>query len=139
MIFGLFVLVLFLAAISLKQITIFHRRRYIFTSLSFIESNYDLYFVSNHIQSYAVILKSGQEPKNLLPNSKVEKYGLRCGLIRSIVCNLEVDAKEIESIEDAFIIKSYFDDNLRKSKSVLIFSNPILLEMDRNTRQSWYN
>ncbi len=139
MVFGLFVLVLFLAVIALKQVIIFNRRRYISTSLSFIESNYDLYFVSSHIQNYAVILKSEQEFKDLLPNSKVEKYGLRCGLIRSIVCNLEVDAKEIESIEDAFIIKSYFDDNLRKSKSVLIFSNPILLEMDRNIRQSWYN
>lgn len=138
MVFGLFILVLFLAVIALKQIIIFHRRRFISMNLSFIESNYDLYFVSNCIQSYAVILKSGQELKDL-PSSKVEKYGLRCGLIRSIVCNLEVDAKEIESIEDALIIKSYFEDNLRKSKSVLIFNNPILLEMDKNTRQSWYN
>ena len=139
MIFGLLVLVLFLAAISLKQIIIFHRRRFISINLSFIESNYDLYFVSNHIQSYAVILKSGQKLKDLLPNSKIEKYGLRCGLIRSIVCNLEVDAKEIESIEDAFIIKSYFEDNLRKSKSILTFSNPIILGMSRTVRQSWYN
>ena len=138
MVFGLFVLVLFLAAISLKQIITLYKRRFISMNLSFIESNYNMYFVSSHIQNYAVILKSGQELKDL-PNSKVEKYGIRCGLIRSIVCNLEVDAKEIESIEDALIIKSYFDDNLRKSKSVLIFSNPILLEMDRNTRQSWYN
>ena len=138
MIFGLFVLVLFLAVIALKQIIILYRKRFISMNLSFIESNYNMYFVSSHIQNYAVILKSGQELKDL-PNSKVEKYGLRCGLIRSIVCDLEVDAKEIESIEDAFIIKSYFDDNLRKSKSVLIFSNPILLEMTRTVRQSWYN
>ena len=60
MIFGLFVLVLFLAAISLKQIITLYRRRFISMNLSFIESNYNMYFVSSHIQSYAVILKSGQ-------------------------------------------------------------------------------
>lgn len=141
MIFGLFVLVLFLAMIALKQVIIFHKRRYISTSLCFIEFKYDVYFVFNPPQNYtdAIILKSGQEPKNYIPNSKIEKYGLRCGLIRSIICNLSIDAKEIESVEDAVIIKNYFEDNLRKSKSIIIFSNPILLEMSRNSGEGWYS
>ena len=141
MIFGLFVLVLFLAMIALKQVIIFHKRRYISTSLCFIESKYDVYFVFNQLQNYTnvLILKSGQEPKDYIPNSKIEKYGLRCGLIRSIICNLNIDAKEIESVEDAIIIKSYFEDNLRKSKAELIFNNPILLEMSRNNGEGWYS
>ena len=141
MVFGLFVIVLFLAMIALKQVIIFHKRRYISTSLCFIESKYNVYFIFNQLQNYtnSIILKSGQEPKDYLPNSKIEKYGLRCGLIRSIICNLSIDAKEIESVEDAIIIKNYFEDNLRKSKAVLIFNNPILLEMSRNSGEGWYS
>ena len=141
MIFGLFVLVLFLAMIALKQVITFNKRRYISTSLCFIESKYDVYFIFNQLQNYTsvIILKSGQEPKNYIPNSKIEKYGLRCGLIRSIICNLSIDAKEIESVEDAVIIKNYFEDNLRKSKSIIIFNNPILLEMSRNSGEGWYS